>query len=94
MKRSILMVGFLITAYVFSAGVSTTFAQPYPNRPIQLIIPNVAGSIVDIISRLFAEDLGKTLSTQIIPINKPGATTIVGTDALQGAKRMAIPWAL
>lgn len=87
MKRSILMVGLLLTVYVFSTGVSTTFAQPYPNRPIQLIIPNVAGSIVDIISRLFAEDLGKILSTQIIPINKPGATTIVGTDALARSKK-------
>jgi tripartite-type tricarboxylate transporter receptor subunit TctC len=72
MKRSILIVGLWVT--VLSAGASASLAQPYPNRPIQLIIPNVAGSILDITSRLFAEDLGKILGTQIIPVNKPGAT--------------------
>jgi len=87
MKRSILIVGLLLIVSASSARVSTTFAQPYPNRPIQLIIPNVAGSIVDITSRLFAEDLGRILGTQIIPVNKPGATTIVGTDALARSKK-------
>ena len=39
-------------AVVLSAGFyllpgQSLFSQPYPNRPIQLIIPNVAGAIVE-----------------------------------------------
>jgi len=62
-------------------------AQTYPSRPIQLIIPNVPGSIMDINSRMLAEELGKILGTQIIPINKPGAGTLVGTEAVAKAKK-------
>ena len=40
-------------------GVSTTLAQPYPNRPIQLIIPNVPGAIVDINCKGFSRRVGK-----------------------------------
>jgi len=87
MKPSSLIIGLLVIVYALGAGASLSLAQPYPNRPIQLIIPNVAGSILDITSRLFAEDLGKILGIQIIPINKPGATTIVGTDALARSKK-------
>ncbi|HUL30127.1 MAG TPA: tripartite tricarboxylate transporter substrate binding protein [Thermodesulfobacteriota bacterium] len=62
-------------------------AQPYPGRPLQLIIPNVPGSIMDINSRILSEDLGKILGTQIIPMNKPGAATILGTDTLAKSKK-------
>ena len=62
-------------------------AQTYPSRPIQLIIPNVPGSIMDINSRMLAEELGRILGTQIIPINKPGAGTLVGTEAVAKAKK-------
>jgi tripartite-type tricarboxylate transporter receptor subunit TctC len=42
---------------------------------------------MDINSRLFTEDLGKILGTQVVPINKPGAATILGTDALAKSKK-------
>jgi len=42
---------------------------------------------MDINSRLFTEDLGKILGTQVVPVNKPGAATILGTDALAKSKK-------
>ena len=51
MKRSLSLVGLLLVVLGLSLGASTTFAQPYPNRPIQLIIPGAAGSILDIAGR-------------------------------------------
>jgi tripartite-type tricarboxylate transporter receptor subunit TctC len=87
MKRSILAVVLILMVFGFVIGVSPSWAQRYPDRPIQYFIPNVAGSIMDINSRLFTEDLGKILGTQVVPINKPGAATILGTDALAKSKK-------
>lgn len=78
-------VALSVGLYLF--GAPYTFSQPYPSRPIQLIIPNVAGAIVDINARALGEELGKTLGTQIIPINKPGAATTLGLDIVARSKK-------
>ncbi len=87
MKRSMVMLGLLLIVQGLGPGVSTSLAQSYPNRPIQLIIPNVPGAIVDINARILGEELGKILGTQIIPINKPGAATTLGLDIVAKSKK-------
>jgi tripartite-type tricarboxylate transporter receptor subunit TctC len=87
MKRIASIIGFLVMVFWFIFWASTIWAQPYPNRPIQIIIPNVAGSFQDIPARAFSEVLGKVLGTQIIPINKPGASTTVGLDIVVRSKK-------
>lgn len=88
MKRSlILMTVLLLAAYGISVGSLPIQAQPYPNRHIQLVIPNVPGSVLDISGRLFAEELGKILRTQVIVMNKPGASGTLGTDAVVKSKK-------
>jgi len=64
-----------------------THAQKYPDRPIQLIIPYVAGATGDITSRIVIEELEKILGTKIIPVNKPGASTVLGVDTFLRAKK-------
>lgn len=77
-----------ILFFIFLFGlISTLPAEQYPNRPIQLIVPNVPGSIMDITGRMFAEELGKLLNTQVIVINKPGAAMIVGTEAVVRSRK-------
>ena len=49
-----------LTILGLALGANLVQAQPYPSRPIQLIIPNVPGSIMDINSRILSEELGKT----------------------------------
>jgi tripartite-type tricarboxylate transporter receptor subunit TctC len=68
-------------------GLPTAQAQSYPNRPIQLIIPNVAGSIMDINSRILTDELGRLLGTQVVVTAKPGGASILGTDAVAKAKK-------
>ncbi|MBM4276529.1 MAG: tripartite tricarboxylate transporter substrate binding protein [Deltaproteobacteria bacterium] len=87
MKRSILVFGLVLMVFGLGTGVSTTSAQPYPSRPIQLIIPGAAGSILDIAGRILGEELGKTLGTQIVPIVKPGAGFTLGTDFVARSKK-------
>jgi tripartite-type tricarboxylate transporter receptor subunit TctC len=87
MKRSILVATLFLVMHGWSLGVSTVHSQSYPNRHIQFIIPNVPGSTLDITARAFTEELGKLLGTQIIPINKPGAGTVAGSEALARSKK-------
>jgi len=66
---------------------SSLHAQPYPSRPIQMIIPMGAGSAGDIGGRLLAEDLKKILKTDIVVVNKPGASMVMGTDQVAKGKK-------
>ena len=65
----------------------SSFAQRYPDRPIQLVIPNVAGSSMDLGARMIASELEKILGAKVIPNNRPGAGTVLGTDAVVRAKK-------
>jgi len=57
-------------------------ADDYPSRPIHLIITTPAGSLVDVLGRLFAEEIGSRIGQPIVVDNRPGAMTQVGTEAL------------
>jgi tripartite-type tricarboxylate transporter receptor subunit TctC len=87
MKRLIPVAILFVASLGLNLGVNELQAQPYPSRPIQFIIPNVAGSIMDINSRALCDEWGRILGTQIIPVNKPGAATTVGTEALARSKK-------
>jgi tripartite-type tricarboxylate transporter receptor subunit TctC len=87
MKRSICVVGLFLVACGLNLGIPTVEAQPYPSRPIQVIVPNVAGSIMDVNARAIAAELGKILGTQVIPINKPGAASVLGAEILAKSKK-------
>jgi tripartite-type tricarboxylate transporter receptor subunit TctC len=56
-------------------------AQDYPSRPVKMIVPFGAGGPTDIFTRLLAEELRKSLKEPFVMENRPGAGTIIGTDA-------------
>ena len=87
MLRSRLMIGLLLVAIALSVAGSTAWAQPYPNRSVQLILPGTAGSIIDITGRLLGDQLGKILGQQFIPMNKPGGAFTFGTDFVAKSKK-------
>ncbi len=86
MKRLILAAAFILMGSGMTI-VTPVQAQPYPVHPVQLIIPLVAGSALDVNGRLFAEEFGKVLGTQVLPMNKPGASLTLGTDAVAKSKK-------
>jgi tripartite-type tricarboxylate transporter receptor subunit TctC len=51
----------------------------YPNRPIRLVVPFIAGGSVDLLSRAVAQALGRELGQTIVVENRPGGTTVIGT---------------
>ncbi len=76
----------LVAATALLAAGSTAGAQPYPNRPIRLVVPLAAGSTADIVSRFAGEQLGKALGQSVVIENKPAAG---GTVAMGDVARAA-----
>ena len=66
---------------------SASSAAGYPDHTIQLIIPNVAGAQMDITGRLLADELSKIIGQKIIANNRPGAGSVLGTDAAIRSKK-------
>ena len=87
MKRSIFALGLFLVACGFSLGATAILAQPYPNHPIQMIVPLPPGAQGDISARILSDELGKILGTQIVVMNKPGAALTLGTDAVVRSKK-------
>lgn len=56
-------------------------AQPFPSRPVTLIVPVTPGGSTDLMARQIAEPLSKALGQPVVVENKPGANTIIGADA-------------
>ncbi|MEW6666265.1 MAG: tripartite tricarboxylate transporter substrate binding protein [Thermodesulfobacteriota bacterium] len=87
MKRSLVMnLLFWMVIVSFAAG-STAWAQSYPSRPVNLILPGTPGSIIDITGRMLGDELGKILGQQFVPMNKPGGAFTVGTDFVAKSKK-------
>ena len=64
---------FLILACALLAAVPRAFAQPYPSRPITIIVPFAAGGPTDTLARILAQRMAVTLGQSIIIENVSGA---------------------
>jgi tripartite-type tricarboxylate transporter receptor subunit TctC len=60
-------------------------ARDYPNRTVEIVVPFAAGGGTDLIARLLAERLSESLGVRIVTINRPGASTNIGTAAVANA---------
>jgi tripartite-type tricarboxylate transporter receptor subunit TctC len=60
-------------------------AQPFPNRPITMIVPFAAGGPTDIIARIMAEHMSRTLGQSIVVENAAGAGGTTGSTRVARA---------
>jgi tripartite-type tricarboxylate transporter receptor subunit TctC len=84
-RRSLLV---LAGAGVCSATPSLGMAQsePYPSRPITLVVPFAAGGTTDIVGRVIADALSKKLGQPVVVDNRGGAGGNIGAAVVAGAK--------
>jgi tripartite-type tricarboxylate transporter receptor subunit TctC len=57
-------------------------AQTYPTRPVRVIVPFAPAGTTDILARLIAQWLSERLGQSFIVENRPGASTMIGTEAV------------
>jgi tripartite-type tricarboxylate transporter receptor subunit TctC len=62
-------------------------AQPYPSRPVRMLIPFTPGGGADISGRLIGRALTDRLGVQFVIDNRPGASTMIATDIVAKAPR-------
>ncbi len=60
-------------------------AAGYPSKVVRIIVPAAAGGGADIIARIFAQPLGKSLGQNFVADNRPGAANIIGTEIVAKA---------
>jgi tripartite-type tricarboxylate transporter receptor subunit TctC len=67
-------------------GLSAAIAQPYPARPIKMIVPFPPGGPVDVTARIVAQHLPRTLGQTVVVENRAGAAGALGAKAVAGAE--------
>ncbi len=77
---------WIVRSLALAAFAATTCAQPFPTRPIVLVVPYAAGGNVDISARALQAGLGDSLGQPVVVENRPGAG---GTLAGQYVARSA-----
>jgi len=80
---------FLVLSLVFLVSTVTANApaeNPYPNRPITLIVGYGGGGGTDVTARALADVAGSLLKQRIVVMNKPGGTSSVALSALKAEK--------
>ena len=78
MRRLMLAIALVLAA---GFGHAPAQAQQYPDRPVRLVIPLVAGSPITALARVIAQPLSARLGQQVIIENRPGGGTSIGVKA-------------
>ncbi len=74
-----------VVALAFPLLAPAAHAQTWPSQSITIVVPLAAGSGMDTIVRLYAEQLSQSLSKPVVVDNRPGAATMLGTAAVANA---------
>jgi tripartite-type tricarboxylate transporter receptor subunit TctC len=77
-------IGSLLLALGLAAISSVAEAEPYPSRPIRIVVPTAVSTPPDIIGRVIANELSGSENWSVIVENRPGALmTLGGSDVLK-----------
>jgi tripartite-type tricarboxylate transporter receptor subunit TctC len=71
-----------LATVVFSLVGANVYAQPFPNRPVRVLVPYAAGGAVDVLARTIGQSLSRIWGQQPVIENRPGAGGIIASQAL------------
>lgn len=77
--------GLALAGLAVCLGGQAHAQQAYPTRAIKVIVPFPAGTAPDVMARFWGERLSRELGQSVVVDNKPGASTIVGTQQFVSA---------
>jgi tripartite-type tricarboxylate transporter receptor subunit TctC len=82
-----------VSQFLFALAACALFALPsgrafaaYPDHIIKIVVPFAAGGGTDVVARTLAQEMAKELGVSVIIENKPGAGTIIGTQAVAASE--------
>ncbi|MSQ72312.1 MAG: tripartite tricarboxylate transporter substrate binding protein [Betaproteobacteria bacterium] len=76
----------MLTAAMLGSQPAVAQEAAYPTRSIRLIVPYLPGGSTDIVSRALADAMQRSMGQPVIVDNRPGASTIIGTEMLAKAE--------
>src|SRR5688572_6751469 len=74
-----------LISVAFIAQTADAMAQTWPSRPVTLIVPTGPGAATDVMARLLADGVSKTLGQPVVVENRPGASGIIAHQAVARA---------
>jgi tripartite-type tricarboxylate transporter receptor subunit TctC len=75
----------LLLSTLIAPGIALS-ADPWPSKPIRIVVTFAPGGTSDVLSRAIAPELSKALGVPVIVVNKPGANSIIGTQEVAKAE--------
>jgi len=67
---------------LLALAVSAVAQEPYPSRPVKLVVPFTPGTGIDILARTLGQKLGDEWKVGVVVENRPGASGNIGTEAV------------
>src|SRR6478752_2933280 len=71
-----------VIAVLCLVAASGAWAQSYPSRPVKIVVPYGVGGSADVYARYLGAKLSESMGQPVVVENRPGAGSIVGTDAV------------
>src|SRR5262252_786983 len=82
LPRSLALVVFALAPVLMLSWPAGLLAQDYPAKPVKIIVPFGAGGPADVFSRQLAQYLSEALKQSFVVEDRPGAGSIIGSDAV------------